>query len=174
MYIVFITEIIYNDDKTMGIAIGGLAKPIKSRFTYDSWYIYDIGLVIFLFDKEGNILEIIFIPFKDLEGNMKQMWGKIKEKLEQHGVSLQDFYYLLDKLADYCDRICDFCNDTSGVLAAASMVLGGYAFIGCLPCAVAGLGAAGLAYAFHIGSQEWDHWRDILEAIIDIVIHELL
>jgi RHS repeat-associated protein len=174
IYIVFITEIIYNDDKTMGIAIGGLAKPIKSRFTYDSWYIYDVGLVIFLFDGEGNILEIIFIFFKDLEGNMEQMWGKIKEKLEQYGVSLQDFYYLLEKLADYCDRICDFCNDNSGVLTAASMGLGIYALLGCLPCAVAGLCTAGLAGAFYLGGQEWDHWRDILIALMRIVVRELL
>lgn len=66
----------------MGIAVACIASPINSRFTYDSWAVYDFGLVLLFFDEDGNLLDFYFYSFDDLEDNMKEIWEEIKELLE--------------------------------------------------------------------------------------------
>jgi len=165
-YVVTLSGIYMNENGTMGVAVGFTASPLKSRHT-SSWVIHDYGLIIFFFDKEGNVLRIVFIPFKEIENNMEQTWGKIKELLGNYGVSMDDFYYVLDALMDFCDEMCDTLSDYSGELAALAIIVG---LIFTPPVGVPVATLLGLlAFGFHCDSRTWDHWRDVLEAFQDLV-----
>ncbi|MBU7009814.1 MAG: RHS domain-containing protein [Theionarchaea archaeon] len=158
-FIVFVTGIFWNNDGTMGIAVACIASPVNSRFTSDSWAIHDFGLVILFFDKDGNILDLYFVSFKDLEDNMKEIWEEIKELLEEYGVSEEEFKDVLFDLTTHLDSIID----------ALHKVGGGCIFIGFLLLRLPnpfswmfGGTVLGFSLGIWIDSGTWDRWKDIL------------
>ena len=149
-----------NDDETMGVAVGFYRTLNKDRDTR-IWINHGYGLVIFFFDKDGNITKIVFIPFKELESEdgMKQKFEEIKGLLAEHGVSMSDFEEVLENLIDFCDEMCDRSALGGGSGSVMAFLM--------LPSLVSGLPAV-VAIGLFIDSARWDRWRDILVRLEDL------
>lgn len=164
-----ITDIVYNEDKTMGVAIGGKAKPINSRFTSDSWAVVDLGLLIFFFDTDGKLIDFTFIPFSDLEDGLGGVWDDVRELLEKYGISEREFHDVLDELMDMLD---DMIDDITDMVTGMSVLSGASIFIPIIGAPVGACLATG-AIVLSIEAKRYDKWRDILEAFQDLVAREI-
>ncbi len=128
------------------------------------------GLMIFIFDDEGNVVEFIFIPFTDLEdpAKMKEHYSTIKTLLDKYGISLRDFHNALEELELYCENIARLLNKLRYAGAGAILL------IPILPPLVmmAGGGLSALATGGSFGSDIWGSWANIIGQMQNLITQD--
>jgi hypothetical protein len=124
--------------------------------------------MIFIYDEDGELAEILFIPFSQSknEERIKEAWKEIKEVLEDYGIPFDDFTDALFKLSDYCERRSS--NETGGTIVSG---IGG----GILGVIVLPIGGVAIPLVAGIGGDawKWDIWQDTLALLARAVIEDV-
>ena len=169
IYIILLSPVFLNDDQTMGVAVACTARRVQTSLVPEAWHTLDFGIAIFFFDKDGNITEIVFIPFRELENDMEGTWEKIKTLLERHGISVSDFYYALNGCFDFLWELLNTLHEL-GVLpifggGGIVIILGHTSLIGWIAGIVVGVL---LAFVIWIAEDQWGHWTDLVKKLQDL------
>jgi RHS repeat-associated protein len=131
----------------------------QSQRIYDT----DWGLLIFIYDEEGTLAEILFISFNELknEERARKTFKEIKEILDGYGIDISELKKALPSLRNYCDKMSDPLADLGVLCTGVGIFLLFTTLMGGFPIAV-GL-AAGL------GSEMWDSFEDAINLLLDMI-----
>jgi hypothetical protein len=123
-----------------------------------------------MYDVDGNLVEISFIFFKDLESEegRKEEWDKLKGLLKEHFISYGTFLKTLSKLTRYCDIQDDLYSLVGAGCTAEGLV---WAFVPGVGLFVAtGFGIVALVTFFE--GNRYDSYRDILTDFFNYILFD--
>lgn len=167
---VILTPIIRKKESRVGVAIG--YRKIWRKGHGTPLYDREEGLLIFIFDENDEIVEILFFPFSKLETEegRREVWEKAKVVLGKHRIDIRDFHDALYKLGRYCEKKDDIMGGISG-----GSTVGGVAGLVVWTEAVIATGGIFfvLAGAFLLEAFKWDAWGDMIVKLQYVVSKDL-
>ncbi len=148
----------------------GIAAYLTQNSNPQSQRVYDnngYGLMIFIFDDNGNIEHIFFIPFEDLQSEEKSWeWlNTLNTEFREHGVSWSDFADALEELRQYCKIHSDLINSgnfwggSAGGFVGSAVVA--YLF-GAALGTITGGSTLFLLAGLYIDAKMWSDWESII------------
>ena len=153
----------------VGVAIGWYGTANTSHYT-PMYFNHGYGLVIFIFDENDNIIDVIFIPLRDLgnENKMRKWYITIKDSLDKYKIDLIDLYDALELLKLYCDYMSDLHAGFAG-LGGAVWGTTAAILVATWETGVPIFIAASLA----VEAWKWDRWEDIIGKLQFLVSRDM-
>jgi hypothetical protein len=96
---------------------------------------------------------------------MRRRWKDIKKLLDEYGITNDGLHKALGGLIEYCDDVIDNMNNATLISSGIALTAWVFGPPGLAVTLVSGILAIGLG----LDSRMWDHWRDILWSLRELV-----